>query len=127
MRALDCDSIAALMMMKTSMHSGSRGHTCRQLFSAPTCTTTCRVVASCAGMAPGTHSRLRSLCTSQGMKLDKMVHAGQPEATRIAVDLPQDFCGAASLGLRYPDSIQAADNGAGAHPLGHACTATYFP
>ena len=45
-----------------------------------------------------------------------MVHAGQPEATRIAVDLPQDFCGAASLGLRYPDSIQAADNGAGAVP-----------
>ena len=45
-----------------------------------------------------------------------LAHAGQPEATRIAVDLPQDFCGAASLGLRYPDSIQAADNGAGAVP-----------
>ena len=44
-------------------------------------------------------------------------HAGQPEATRIAVDLPQDFCGVASLGLRYPDSIQAADNGAGAVPF----------
>ena len=44
--------------------------------------------------------------------------AGHPEATRIAVDLPQDFCGAASLALRFPDSITAADNGAGmAHTL----------
>ena len=48
------------------------------------------------------------------------MHAGQPEATRIAVDLPQDFCGAASLGLRYPDSIQAADNGAGARTCLHS-------
>ena len=40
-------------------------------------------------------------------------HAGHPEATRIAVDLPQDYCGAASLALRFPDSIRAADNGAG--------------
>ena len=29
------------------------------------------------------------------------------------MDLPQDFCGSASLGLRYADSIKAADNGAG--------------
>ena len=53
-------------------------------------------------------------CAKNMMSKDD--HAGQPEATRIAVDLPQDFCGAASLGLRYPDSIQAADNGAGAVP-----------
>ena len=42
-----------------------------------------------------------------------VLHAGHPEATRVAVDLPQGFCGAASLALRSPDSIQAVDNGAG--------------
>lgn len=42
---------------------------------------------------------------------------GHPEAIRIAVDLPQDFCGAASLALRFPDSITALDNEAGnPHP-----------
>jgi hypothetical protein len=49
---------------------------------------------------------------------------GRRAAWRLAVDLPADFCGQATLGLRDPGAVTAAGTGRGACGSGAAASAT---